>query len=130
MYRRKLSLGGSEAAPWKYSDLDGSEDVGTVDKLWIVPYCTTLSYMSQCCLSVELCITIIGGTKSHFKCICGKTDRKGEQMVGGQGRLVEISTSEEARYLSASEAVWNIFQFGDVERRPSVDWLDFHLLDH
>lgn len=44
--------------------------------------------------------------------------------VGGQRRYDETSTFEEARYISASEAVWRLLQFDIIERHPTVsDWM-------
>lgn len=51
-------------------------------------------------------------------------------MLRGQRLHDEIPTFEEARYLSASEAVWRLLQFDIVVRRRTLFRLVEHLENH
>ncbi|CAG8467153.1 5045_t:CDS:2 [Cetraspora pellucida] len=41
----------------------------------------------------------------------------------------ELKLYQDARYISASEAIWRIFQFNLHEEKPSIQRLQIHLLD-
>lgn len=85
--------------------------------------------MFKCYLNVKLCIFRIGGSKYLSKYIYKVNNRVTVQMVYSQRRYDEISVFEEARFVSASEAVWRLFHFGIVERHPTIIRLDVHLED-
>lgn len=127
MYRRRSPDSGGETALWIYRTPEGSSVTGTIDNSWVVPYSPKLSVMFQCHLNVELCVSRIGGIKYLFKYVCKGSDRVTIEMVRGEQRYDEIGHFQDARYVSASEALWRLFQFEIIDKQPTVVRLDVHL---
>lgn len=86
--------------------------------------------MFQCHLNVELCVSRVGGIKYLFKYVCKDSDRVTIEMVRGEQCYVEIGHFQDARYVSASEALWRLFQFEIIDKQPTVVGLDVHLENH
>lgn len=57
-------------------------------------------------------------------------DRVTVQVVCDQQYYDEIGHFHDARYVSASEALFRLFQFKIIDKNPNVVRLDVHLEDH
>lgn len=86
--------------------------------------------MFQCHLKVELYVSRVGGIKYLFKCVCKGSDRRTEQIVQDKQHHHEVGRFQDARYVSASEALCSLFQLKIVDRQSTVLHLDVHLGDH
>ena len=93
-----------------------------VDNSWVVPYNPMLSLKFDAHINVE----VVYSTK------CVKYLYK--YLTKGQDRVIielnpqdEVEQYQNARYISASEAFWRIYQFDLHHRSPAVEKLDCHL---
>ena len=83
--------------------------------------------MFACHINVELCESGVGRIKYLFKYVCKGSDIITIEILTENDRYDEISNSQLARYISASEAVWRILRFDFISRKPPVLRLDVHL---
>lgn len=131
---RNLSLNVSRRRCWNRSvarpHSTKSFNYRTVDNYWIVSYCPKPSIMFQCHLNVELCVSRIEIIIYLFKYVCKCSDRATIEIVRGDQRRDETGHSQDARYVSASEAVWKLFQFEIIFKQLTVVRLDVHLENH
>ncbi|PPQ72835.1 hypothetical protein CVT24_012881 [Panaeolus cyanescens] len=92
------------------------------DNRWIVPYCPYLSAKYNCHLNVE-CAISLNSLKYVFKYIQKGSDRTIMELH----RRDEIKRWLDARYISASEASWRIFEFDLHKLSPTITRLAVHL---
>lgn len=81
-------------------------------------------------MNAEICITRTAGIKYMFKYITKGSDRVTINLVpDGPLYIDEIKQHQDARYLSASEAVWNFLEYEMVKKEPNAVRLDVNLED-
>ncbi len=81
-------------------------------------------------MNVELCVSRVGGIKYLFKYICKGSTRVTIEIVEETGLYNEIEQFQDARYVSASEAVWRILAFDIVDNDPPGYRLEVHTEGH
>ena len=96
------------------------------DNRHVVPYNPYLSAKYNCHINVEVCASI-SAIKYIHKYIYKGHDRATIEISGGVQD--EIKEYLDARYVSAIEACWHIFEFGMHAESPSVYCLPVHLKD-
>ena len=94
-----------------------------LDNRWVVPYNPCLSKRYKAHINVELCSSI-GAFKYLFKYVFKGGDRTTAVLdVNGNEvprEINEIADYLDARYVSAPEGIWRIFQFKMHHRKPAV----------
>lgn len=94
-----------------------------VDNRWIVPFSPVLSRTFKAHINVELCSSI-----KSIKYICKYVNKGSDLAVFGiQNANDEVTSYQNGRYISTSEAVWRMLSFSIHERFPAVIHLDIHL---
>lgn len=83
-----------------------------VDNRWLFSYSPSLWKASSCHTNVEMCVSRLFGIRYLFKYNCKSSNRVTIQLRNATAILVELNIFAEGRYVSASEAVWNILDFG------------------
>src|ERR1043165_2102708 len=94
-----------------------------IDNRWIVPYNPYLSQKYDCHINVEICSSI-KSVKYLYKYIYKEEDRVLISLVNPKN---EIAKFINARYVSASEGIWRLFNFGLQQRSHTVVRLPVHL---
>src|SRR6266496_5578491 len=103
-----------------------------LDNQWVVPYNPYLSKRYKAHINVELCSSI-GVFKYLFKYVFKGSDHTTAVLqMDGNGNEVprevnEIADYLDARYVSAPEGIWRIFQFKMHHRKPTIQRLQIHL---
>ncbi|XP_027166288.1 uncharacterized protein LOC113766278 [Coffea eugenioides] len=92
----------------------------TLDNRWVVPYNPYLLTRYNCHINVEIC-SGIKAVKYLYKVAVYIAHPDGEAMVD------EIQLFQDARWVSAQEAIWRIFEFNLNEMSPAVINLQVHL---
>ncbi|GFQ90386.1 ATP-dependent DNA helicase [Trichonephila clavata] len=94
-----------------------------INNRWIVPFSPVLSCTFRAHINVDLCSSV-----KSIKYIC-KYVNKGSDLVvfGVQNANDEVTSYQNGRYISTSEAIWHILSFSIHERFPPVTHLDIHL---
>ncbi len=101
----------------------------TVDNRWIVPYNPFLSLKYNAHLNVEV-VTSVQCVKYLYKYITKGSDRVIIQLANGEMKDIsndEVERFNNARYISASQAYWRLYEFRIAEMYPSVEKLPLHL---
>ena len=103
------------------------------DNSWVVPYNPTLSLRYDCHINCEI-VHSVAAVKYLYKYITKGNDRVIMELgADGQPREVvvhdEIENFVNARYVSASEAIWKMNGFPIHSRKPTVEKLPCHLED-
>ena len=93
-----------------------------IDNRWIVPYNPYLSQKYDCHINVEICSSI-RSIKYLHKYVYKGPDRA----ILTVREPDEITEYLNARYVSAAEACWRLFNFGMQERSHTVERLPVHL---
>ena len=94
-----------------------------IDNRWVVPYNPYLSKKYNCHINVEICSSI-KSVKYLYKYIYKGEDRVLISLVNPKN---EIEKFVNARYVSASEGIWRLFNFGLQKRSHTVERLPVHL---
>lgn len=128
--RRRSPDSGGKTASWIYRTPHKPSITRTMDNSWVVRYCQELSVIFRCHLNVELCVSKVGWIKVLFKYVYKSSDRVTNKMLRGEQRQIEIEHFQGAWYVSASEALWKLFQFELIYEQPTVLRLDVHLKNH
>ena len=97
-----------------------------LDCRWVVPYNPFLSLRYKAHINVEVCSTATA-VKYLYKYVFKGHDRATVQMLDAGGVADEISSYLDARYVSASEACWRIFEYDMHEEKPDIQRLQVHL---
>jgi hypothetical protein len=93
----------------------------------VVPYNPYLSQTFNCHINVEIA-TSIRSVKYLYKYIYKGHDRTAFSIQRDEGETIdEIQDYLDARYVSASESCWRIFEFHMHENVPSVERLPVHV---
>ena len=87
---------------------------------WIVPYNPYLLLRYDCHLNVEVC-TSIKAVKYLYKYTYKGPDRANMEVVN------EVTEFLDARYVTAPEAAWRLFEFPMHARSHAVERLPVHL---
>ncbi len=101
----------------------------TADNRWIVPYNPFLSLKYNAHLNVEVVISV-SCVKYLYKYTCKGSDKVMVRLANGEERDItndEVERYVTARYISASEAYWRMFEFKISNRYPPVEKLPLHL---
>ena len=101
----------------------------TVDNRWVVPFNPFLSLRYNAHLNVEV-VTSVQCVKYLYKYITKGSDRVIIQLANGEKRDItndEVARFQNARYVSASEAYWRLYEFRIAEMYPPVSKLPLHL---
>ena len=101
----------------------------TIDNRWIVPYNPFLSLKYKAHLNVEV-VTSVQCVKYLYKYITKGSDRVIIQLANGEKKDIsndEVERFVNARYISASQAYWRLYEFRISERYPPVEKLPLHL---
>ena len=93
----------------------------------VVPYNAYLSAKYNCHINVEICAAV-EAVKYIHKYIYKGHDRTTLEISGDQQRD-EIKEYLDARYISAAESCWHIFEFSMHSESPTVYRLPVHLED-
>ncbi len=99
-----------------------------LDNRWVVPYNPWLLLKYKAHINTEV-VGSVGGVKYLYKYINKGSDRVLVEVPGQQGKLAtnEIQRFTDARYISASEALWRLFGFLISQKYPPVEKLPVHL---
>lgn len=95
-----------------------------LDNRWVVPFNKILSKLFNCHINVEIC-TSVSSVKYLYKYVY-----KGHDAAFAEFHDVnfdEITNFVNARYVSASEAIWRIYGFDLHEEYPTIQRLTVHL---
>jgi hypothetical protein len=90
---------------------------------WVVPYNPYLLQKYNCHINVEICSTV-SAIKYLYKYVYKGHDRAS---IAVESDRDEIQEYLDARYISASESCWRIFDFPLQGRSHSVEQLTIHL---
>jgi len=133
--RRSPENGGSKAKVKVWTPQGYVEHI--VDNRWVVPYNPGLLYLMKAHVNVEWsgsikCCKYIfkyvtkGSDKIVFRVECSEGKHEPKDLAVPQN-VDEIDEYLVARYLSASEAFWRLFEFPMSSCQPSVQRLAVHL---
>ena len=122
--RRSTEEGGNTAEIW----VSHVKQTITLDNRWVVPYNPWLLLKYQAHINTEI-VASVGGVKYLYKYINKGSDRVMVEVPGQQGQLAnnEIQRFTDARYISASEALWRLYGFPISQKYPPVEKLPVHL---
>ncbi|KAG5563862.1 hypothetical protein RHGRI_000157 [Rhododendron griersonianum] len=102
---------------------------GTImDNRWVVPYNPYLLSRYNCHLNVEIC-SGVKAVKYLYKYIYKGHDKIVVDINHNEGDVIidEIKQFQDARWVSAQEAMWRIFEFDLYDMYPAVINLPLHL---
>ena len=102
-----------------------------LDNSWVVPYNPFLSLKYNAHINVEV-VHSVSAVKYLYKYITKGSDHVMMRLSNGQERDItndEIESFVNARYISASEAYWRIYEFNIQYKYPPVSKLPLHLQD-
>jgi len=94
-----------------------------IDNRWIVSYNPYLSQKYNCHINVEICSSI-KSVKYLYKYIYKGEDKV---LISLENEKNEIKKFVKARYVSAPEGIWRLFNFGLQKRSHTVERLPVHL---
>ncbi|KAL7145790.1 hypothetical protein ABFS83_07G110900 [Erythranthe nasuta] len=99
-----------------------------LDNQWVVPYNPYHLKRYNCHINVEICSGVTA-VKYLYKYIYKGHDRVAFQISQKDQQMIidEIKQFQDARWVSAQEAMWRIFEFNLNEMYPSVINLALHL---
>lgn len=98
----------------------------TIHNSWIVPYSPFLCRLFQAHINFEYCNSV-KSIKYICKYVTKGSDAAMFTVAGEVDRLDEVSTYQQGRYISSSEAVWHLLNLPIHERHPTVVHLAVHL---
>ncbi|KAG5520326.1 hypothetical protein RHGRI_033033 [Rhododendron griersonianum] len=99
-----------------------------LDNTWVVPYNPYLLSRYNCHINVEIC-SGVKAVKYLYKYIYKGHDKVAVHISNNVGDITidEIQQFQDARWVSAQEAIWRIFEFELNEMYPAVINLQLHL---
>lgn len=96
-----------------------------VDNCYVVAYSCYLLWKYQCHINVE-CIASIRAIKYIYKYVYKGHDRTIAEIARNNN---EVQQYLDAHYVSACEALWQLFHFCMHKEVPNIVWLQVHLPD-
>ena len=102
-----------------------------LDNSWVVPFNPWLSLKHNAHINVEI-VNSVSSVKYIYKYITKGSDRVTVKLANGEEKDIsndEIQCYVDARYMSASEAYWRLYEFPIQQMKPSVQKLPLHLED-
>ncbi|XP_073138923.1 uncharacterized protein [Henckelia pumila] len=124
------STQGQDGYPYRRRDYGGTVDIrgAKLNSQWVVPYNPYLLYRYDCHLNVEVCSGLTA-VKYLYKYIYKGHDKIGVNIVTHDTKqfVDEIRNFQDARWVSAQEAMWRIYEFDLNEISPAVINLPLHL---
>jgi hypothetical protein len=127
IYRRRSPEQGGKTVTIRMKKGDDHVDF-VVDNKWVVPYNPILCLKYNAHINLEV-VCSVSSVKYLYKYITKGNDRVMVTLPNGQEALDEIETYANARYVSASEAVWRLCEFNILTKYPPVEKLPLHLED-
>ncbi|XP_071943821.1 uncharacterized protein [Antedon mediterranea] len=121
IYRRRSPVEGGQTATVKRRTT-----THTVDNTFVVPYNPILTLKYNAHINIEI-VTTIKAVKYIYKYITKGNDRVMVKLPSGEDAHDEIESFANARYISASEAIWRLYEFPLTRRHPAVKKLPIHL---
>ncbi len=103
----------------------------TADNRWVVPHNPFLCLRYNAHINVEV-VSSVQCVKYICKYTCKGSDRVIVTLANGQEKDItndEVERFQNARYVSASEAYWRLYEFPISRRYPAVEKLPLHLED-
>ncbi|XP_028053453.1 uncharacterized protein LOC114257844 [Camellia sinensis] len=99
-----------------------------LDNRWVVPYNPCLLSRYNCHINIEICLGV-KAVKYLYKYIYKGHDKIVVNISQNDGDIIidEIQQFQDARWVSAQEAMWRIFEFDLNEIYPAVINLQLHL---
>ena len=94
-----------------------------VDNRWVVPYCAYLIWKYRCHINVES-VYSLKSIKYIYKYVYKGGDRATVEFSRAQD---EVKLYLDARYITASEGIWRIFEYNMHVQKPAVVHLQIHL---
>ena len=128
-YKKREVIEGGVSVP-RQMWIGLAQRIITFDNSWVVPHSPKLLGNFACHMNVALCVSCVSGIKYLFKYVCKGSDRVAMEILSENERYDDISNFEDARCVSASEAVWRVLRFDIVDHKPPVLRLDVHLENH
>ncbi|MCP4486968.1 MAG: hypothetical protein GY820_06565, partial [Gammaproteobacteria bacterium] len=130
----KENVGGYPVYRRRYNHVTTTIGKHTVDNQWVVPYNRYLLLKYRCHINVEVC-TSIKSVKYLFKYIYKGHDcasvviKQGSDAAAQQMELKydEVESFLNARYISAPEAIWRLFEYSMHEKSHAIIRLAVHL---
>ncbi|GFY59184.1 ATP-dependent DNA helicase [Trichonephila inaurata madagascariensis] len=124
LYRRQKPGDGGHVAPGRAPKSGLLEDV---DNSWVVPYSPLLFRIIKSHINVEYCNSV-----KSIKYFCKYVTKGNDATMFAvanemPNRLDEVTTYQQGRYISSSEAVWHLLNFHIHQRYPTVVHLTVHL---
>ncbi|GFW79935.1 helitron_like_N domain-containing protein [Trichonephila clavipes] len=124
LYRRRKPDDGGHVVPGRATEFGMLEDV---DNSWVVPYSPLLCRIFKAHINVEYCNSV-----KSIKYICKYVTKGSDAAMFAVAnemlnRLDEVTTYQQGRYISSSEAVWRLLNFPIHQRYPTVVHLAVHL---
>ncbi|GFW94250.1 ATP-dependent DNA helicase [Trichonephila clavipes] len=124
LYRHRKPDDDGHVVPGRATESGMLEDV---DNSWVVPYSPLLCRIFKAHINVEYCNSV-----KSIKCICKYVTKGSDTAMFAVAnemlnRLDEVTTYQQGRYISSSEAVWRLLNFPIHQRYPTVVHLAVHL---
>lgn len=127
---RRVTEDGEKIASLTYYTAAGDQVSRTIKNSWIVPYSPKLSIMFQYHLIVQHSLCRVGGIKYLFEHVCKENHRVPVQTVRGHKTYDRHAKRDYDRHVSASEALWKLFQVKLIDKNIFIVRLDAHLKIH
>lgn len=124
VYRRRSPEQGGRSFTMK---INGNEFV--VDNRWVVPFNPYLTLKYNCHINIEVIHSVLS-VKYLYKYVHKGSSRVMMKLSDGTEKDItndEVTRYQNARYISASEAAWRIYDLPIIEKYPSVVRLSLHL---
>jgi hypothetical protein len=96
-----------------------------VDNRWVVPHCAYLIWKYQCHINLESVFSL-KSIKYIYKYVYKGGDRATVEF-SRSGNVDEVKLYLDARYITASEGIWRMFEYNMHIQKPAVVHLQVHL---
>ncbi|GFQ95331.1 helitron_like_N domain-containing protein [Trichonephila clavata] len=117
LYRRRKPGDGGDVAPGRALESGKLEDV---DNSWVVPYSPLLCRIFKAHVNVKYCNSV-KSIKYICKCVTKGSDAAMFAVANEMpNKLDEVTTYQQGRYISSSEAVWRLLNFPIHQKYPIV----------
>lgn len=129
-YRRWSPNNGRTRASWNYRRGNFPAQSGSIESAFAVQCSPKLSLMFQSHLNEKLCVSWICTVRYLFNCAFNGHNLVSTQLVGAQSRYDQLSQFKDAPYLSATGALWRLFQLDITDLATTFARLSAYLENH